>query len=248
MRSCYQSWLMMLAACLVAGWLGCKPSVTADDPEHSGGKRVTGGAEPAAPKDRPTPNNGATTHAAQPEEPPPTISPFPPPTIPPVELGDTLGATCLVKVGHAMPDAQLQNLNGTTHALHELYGKKLTVVFFWSGQSSSALQELADLGMDVAEPYAQQGVKVVAVNVRDTENDVRQSVDSAEATIPVLLDPAGSFFSKVATEKVPRTYLLQTVADAEGNPQGKILWFDVEYSRSTRRDLKQAIQVALGEI
>ena len=30
--------------------------------------------------------------------------------------------------------------------------------------------------------------------------------------------------------------------------QGKILWFDVEYSRSTREDLVQGIRVALGEL
>ncbi len=235
MRNNCQSWIMLLAVSLMVGWLGCKQAKTADDSEHSGGKGVADGAQAA---DRPTPGRKPT----QPQKPPP------PPTIPPVELGDTLRATCLVEVGHTMPDAQLRDLNGTVHALRRLYGEKLTVVFFWSGQGPSAIQELADLGTDIAEPYAEKGVRVVAVNVRDTDEDVRKSIDLAGATIPVLLDPAGSFFSKVATEKVPRTYLLQTTQDAEGNLQGKILWFDVEYSRSTRRNLKQAIQVARGGI
>ena len=237
-----QSWIVPLAACLVAGWLGCKDGVAVNDSKGPGGERATGGAKPPAPKDHPTPANASTTGSTQPQKPPPPL------TIPPVELGDTLLATCLVGVGQMMPDAKLKDLNGNTYDLRRLYGEKLTVVFFWSGHSPSTLQGLTDLGMDVAKPYAQKGVRVVAVNVRDTENDVRQSIDFAKATVPVLLDPAGAFFSKVATEKVPRTYLLQNTQDAQRNLKGKILWFDVEYSRSTRRNLKQAIQVALGEI
>jgi hypothetical protein len=53
------------------------------------------------------------------------------------------------------------------------------------------------------------------------------------------MDPKNEYFAKVAREKVLRTYLL----DADG----KILWFDVEYSRSTHRDLLQGIDVALGK-
>ncbi len=37
---------------------------------------------------------------------------------------------------------------------------------------------------------------------------------------------------------MPRTYLVDS--------QGKILWFDMEYSRSTRRDLRDAIRVVLN--
>jgi hypothetical protein len=36
---------------------------------------------------------------------------------------------------------------------------------------------------------------------------------------------------------LPRTYLLDS--------SGKILWFDLEYSRSTRRELNQAIRYVL---
>jgi hypothetical protein len=39
---------------------------------------------------------------------------------------------------------------------------------------------------------------------------------------------------------MPRTYLL--------DPTGKILWFDVEYSRSTRRDLSEALDAMVGPV
>jgi len=53
-----------------------------------------------------------------------------------------------------------------------------------------------------------------------------------------LLDADGSAMAKVGLEKLPRTYLLDA--------QGKILWFDIEYSRSTRRELLEAVRFVLG--
>ncbi|MFH1924704.1 MAG: hypothetical protein ABIP48_33040, partial [Planctomycetota bacterium] len=68
---------------------------------------------------------------------------------------------------------------------------------------------------------------------------VRKSVEEAGAGFTNLLDPDGALFARVATEKLPRVYLL----DADG----KVLWFDLEFSRTTRDNLVQALQVALGE-
>jgi len=61
----------------------------------------------------------------------------------------------------------------------------------------------------------------------------------ATTVLPIFLDPGGTYFAQVATEKPPRLYLL--------DGQGKILWFDLEYSETTRQQLGQAIQVVLGE-
>jgi hypothetical protein len=53
----------------------------------------------------------------------------------------------------------------------------------------------------------------------------------------VLSDKDGAAHKQVATSKLPRSYLL--------DPSGKILWFDLEYSPTTRRDLAQAIRFTL---
>jgi hypothetical protein len=68
---------------------------------------------------------------------------------------------------------------------------------------------------------------------------VKQVVQQAGAGFPILLDADGAYFARVATDKAPRTYLIDA--------QGQILWFDVEYSRGTRRDLLAAIEVALSK-
>ena len=50
-----------------------------------------------------------------------------------------------------------------------------------------------------------------------------------------LIDADATYFKSVATEKLPRTYLL--------DQEGKILWFDIEYSQSTYRELLKTLDV-----
>jgi len=114
------------------------------------------------------------------------------------------------------------------------------VVVFWNSSNIYSVEEIRDLGKGIAQDYAEKGLRVVAVNEGDNPRINMEKFKSTGATFQNLLDLDGLYFAKIATEELPRTYLL----DADG----KILWFDTEYSRSTRRDLLQAIQVALGEI
>jgi hypothetical protein len=104
----------------------------------------------------------------------------------------------------------------------------------------AARAALEDLQKDLFEPYRAKGVQVVGINEGDPAEAVSQLFGEAKLTFPNLLDPDGAFFNQVAKEKLPRPYLL----DADG----RILWFDLEFSRTSRGKLMQAIQVALGEI
>jgi hypothetical protein len=136
-------------------------------------------------------------------------------------------ATCLVKAGDRMPDASLPDLQGKDQPLKQLYGKRLTFVCLWTAgdtqKSKSKAQETLDsLAMDLAEPFAKQGVAVIAIDEGDKSETVSQMTDLAAAKFPSLLDPDGRYFALVATKLLPRIYLL----DADG----KVLWFDREYS------------------
>lgn len=214
-----------LAVCVVVACAGCPRG---DGPEQKPGK-TDGKAPPAT---------GAAKSGVS--EPPKKVEPPPPPTIPKVTMAEGDLATCLVRVGDAMPDAELPDLAGKKVSLRSLAGKKLTVVVFWTGKNMYALQQLQDLEVDVAKPYADKGVALIGIDEGEDAKAAKDNLETAGATFPNLLDPEGAFLAKVAKGRLPRTYLL----DAEG----KILWFDIEYSRSTRRDLQQAIKVALGEL
>ena len=222
-------WMILVAALVVGLCAGC--------PQGD-----TGGPQPGdmqvAPAQPPAEANLSPGETTPVEEPPP------PPTIPEVHLTEADQKTCLIGVDDAMPDAELVDLEGQKQALAGLRGEKLTLVFFWTRGSSEfsamgAQMALEDLEKDVHEPYADKGVEVVAVNEGDTPETVKETMDEAGITFAGLLDPDGALFAQVAKERLPRPYLL----DAEG----KILWFDLEYSEATRDNLMQAIQVALAE-
>ena len=162
-------------------------------------------------------------------------------------MSDAIRATCLVNVGDAMPEAELPDLAGNLHGLGSLYGPKLTVLCFWTVGTTHkarlmATEALQDLMSDVAEPFGKKGVAVIGIDVGDPADEVKQHVAEAGATFPNLLDAKGELFAKIAKDRkmMPRTYLLDA--------GGRILWYDVEHSRAMRRDLVQAIRVALGEL
>jgi peroxiredoxin len=139
-----------------------------------------------------------------------------------------------------MPAFELQELGGNERKrLTDLAGEKATLLVFWKADRRMAREQLADLRYDVIEPFAERGVAVVGIAVEQSAADAEKTLQRAGAKFPHLLDPDGEAFAQVGNEKLPRTYLL--------DPGGKILWFDIEYSHATRRELNQALQALASE-
>lgn len=162
-----------------------------------------------------------------------------PPAVPPVLLSKREQELCRVQVGGTMPEIRLEQLAGGQADLASLRGKGATVVMFWSSDRRAARQELADLGPDVLKPFGDRGVAIVGIVVRDTAEKAQAALQEAGAEFPNLLDSEGTAFAQVGTARLPRTYVL--------DKQGKILWFDIEYSLATRRELRQTLLAVLGE-
>jgi len=239
MRNRTGAGLLVLAALWAAATVGCqkesgverakrpKPRVTVITPKDN-----VPDVEPNGPK-------GLAGGPVKPPEPPP------PAKMPEVVMPAELLATCLVKVGDTMPDGELPDLKGKQHKLGALGGEKLTVELFWTSENLYATKALEDLQPDVAEPYARKGVLVIGINVGETPEAARKAVQDASVKYANLVDADGSYFAKVADaakvakEKLLRIYLL----DAEG----KVLWFDTEYSDSTHRQLVTGIKAVLGK-
>lgn len=225
----YHILVVLAAVGLLSLTIGC-PS---QPPEPAAGPDAVSNAAPH--------DDGTETPAESAEKPAPEpVAEEPPPlTMPDVSMTEELAATCLVAVGDRLPPAELPGLDGQVHSLQSLFGRELTLVFFWKADDIYATAELLDLSDDVAGPYADKGVRVIGINVADTPETASAAAVEAGATFPILLDPQGQYFAKVASAKIPRTYLLDTT--------GQILWFDMEYSSYTRETIQRAIDVALAE-
>ncbi|MEX2170529.1 MAG: TlpA disulfide reductase family protein [Pirellulales bacterium] len=161
------------------------------------------------------------------------------PRIPTVVLSKQHAAHCVVKLGAAFPALELTSVTGAAQSLPELYGKPVSVVFFWHGNGWMTRAALRDLGPDIAEPYRKQGVEVVTIAVNQPADITQSTLDQSESKLTTLLDPEGQAFAQIGSEKLPRVYVLDVA--------GKIVWFDLEYSHSTRRELKQAVEVLVGQ-
>jgi peroxiredoxin len=161
-----------------------------------------------------------------------------PPRIAPVLLSKQEDRLCKVRVGDQMPAISLPLLMGGEKKLGELFGRKATVVVFWKSDRRMTQQQLADVSPDITQPYGKE-VSVVGIAVKESNASAEAALKKAGADFPNMLDADGAAFAQVGSETLPRTYLL--------DPQGKILWFDIEYSLATRRELKDALRVVAGE-
>jgi peroxiredoxin len=161
----------------------------------------------------------------------------PAPTIPKVILSDAHAKLCRVKVGDTFPDLRLPAAAGHEQQLARLRGEKLSVIAFWTSTKPTTVEELADLAIDVDKRFAKQGVGVVAINLGDDPKAVAALIKQSGARFPILFDHDGAALKQLGEGKTARTYLIDA--------GGKILWFDLEYSCTTRRDLQQAIRAAL---
>jgi peroxiredoxin len=158
--------------------------------------------------------------------------------MPKVILTEQHAATCRLGVGDTFPDFELADLEGRKQKFSQLLGDKLTLAVFWNGLEPIALEELADLARYYQPRFGDLGLAIVAINTGDDAQLAGELAQQAGAQFAVLSDADGAAFHHVATEKVPRTYLL--------DPSGTILWFDLEYSATTRRDMVEAIRYSLA--
>jgi peroxiredoxin len=162
-----------------------------------------------------------------------------PAVIPVVKLSKGHEALSRVNVGDTMPTIELEQLGGGRRRIADLAGRTATVVLFWKPGRRMTDQLLHDVGPDVIEPFGGAGVAVVGVAVGEAGASAQAALERAGASFPNLLDSDGSAFTQVGSEKLPRAYLL--------DPQGKILWFDIEYSLATRRELHQALRAVTAD-
>jgi len=155
--------------------------------------------------------------------------------IPRVLLSASHAKLCLSGVGDAFPALNLPLLGGERTELATLRGKQATVVLFWHPDRWMARTALIDMQRDIANQFSAEQVAVVGIAVRQPMGAVQAALNTAKATFPQLIDTDGQAFATIGTEALPRLYVLDV--------DGKIVWFDIEYSEGTRRELWQTLGV-----
>jgi peroxiredoxin len=156
-------------------------------------------------------------------------------SIPPVTLSTLHAKWCVSQVGDSFPAIELPRVGGNQTKLSDLYGKQATVVLFWQDDRWMSHMALEDLAREVAPAHDPQDVAVVGIAVSESLGFAQKLLRQTKADFPQLLDSHGSALAEVGSVALPRLYVLE--------PAGKIVWFDIEYSEGTRRELLLTLSV-----
>ncbi|HMO86919.1 MAG TPA: hypothetical protein PKC18_18585, partial [Lacipirellulaceae bacterium] len=148
-------------------------------------------------------------------------------SVPRVMLSAAHRALCRVGVGDALPTIELPQASGGSASIDSLAGSKATVVLFWTSDPWMSRTALADVQRDVVDRLAGDAVRAVGVAVGDVGDA------PVEVRFPQLIDADGSAFAQVGEQALPRIYVL--------DGQRRIAWFDIEYSESSRRELRATL-------
>nr|WP_261360656.1 redoxin family protein [Aeoliella straminimaris] len=146
-----------------------------------------------------------------------------------------------VGVGQEFPQLTLPQADqegGQPKPLSDQFGTAATVVAVWHSDGAMAKSMLRDLSYDIAKRYqAKPGEKpqvaTLAIATGTPAAEAIAESTGAKYTGPVLIDESGEAFDKLGTDRLPRIYVL--------NSKGQVVWLDIEYSLSTRREMKQAV-------
>lgn len=180
------------------------------------------------------------------EEPAESKTPQPPE----VFLSAQHAALCKVQVGDPLPEFALPSASQPTDdpiPLADRLGSKATVVAMWRGDGAMAKSMLRDLAEDIVAKYPkpdakdkkQLDVETMAVAVGAEAGEAAELAQQLGYKGTVLVDKASELYDQVATARLPRVYVL--------NEAGEIVWMDIEYSLSTRRELKRSIAALAGK-
>lgn len=112
-----------------------------------------------------------------------------------------------------VPDFELKNLQGETVKLSDYKGK---VVFlnFWAEWCKYCVQEMPDLNRANEKLKKEGNAIILAVDVREDPQKVKEFIEERNLTLPVLLDETGKVAAMYGIQSFPTTYII--------NPDGTL--------------------------
>jgi cytochrome c-type biogenesis protein len=121
-----------------------------------------------------------------------------------------------------MFDFSAELLDGTTIRLSDLKGKALFLNFWatWCGPCKMEMPSMETL----YHRFKDRGFEILAVNVRESQKDVADFMDTMDLSFPAALDPRGDIAAVYGIDAFPTTYLIDRNGGIVARLVGAINW------------------------
>jgi len=119
-------------------------------------------------------------------------------------------------------DFTLPNLDGGTTSLSANKGK-VVILNFWATWCPPCRAEMPSMET-LYRLYKDQGLEILAVDLREDEKTVRQFINSSGHTFPVLLDLNGVTANMYGIEAIPTSFILDREGLIIARITGSIQW------------------------
>jgi peroxiredoxin len=120
------------------------------------------------------------------------------------------------------PDFSLTDLDGVTVQLTEqTVQNQIVLVNFWATWCAPCRLELPQFET-LYEKHREEGLQILAVNVGETEDEVREYLAEHPVSFPVLFDPNNVVATRYRVDAFPTTVIL----DAQGQVQDVVEGLD----------------------
>ena len=117
----------------------------------------------------------------------------------------------VLQVGDPAPDFKLTDLNGEEHQLSDYKGQGV-FVNFWGTWCKPCEKEFPLMERQY-QVYKDQGVQILAVNIAQSDFEVKQYAEQRDLTFPIVIDKNKSVMEAYNVIPLPTTLLV----NAEGN-------------------------------
>jgi len=119
-------------------------------------------------------------------------------------------------------DFSLTVLSGGSARLSDYKGK-VVILNFWATWCPPCVAEMPSME-NLYKQYKDKGVEILAVDLRENVNTVRQFINNNGYTFPVLLDRDGRVGGLYGVEAIPTTYIIDREGKIAGRIVGSIYW------------------------
>lgn len=134
---------------------------------------------------------------------------------PAAELLDTTGDA-------TAPPLDLVDLHGRQHSLDDYAGKVL-LVNFWASWCTPCITEMPGM-QRLSETLEDQPFEILAINVSESENRVREFIKRMNLNMTILLDHNGNTFEAWQGKVLPASFLLDRTGRIRYQIIGPLEW------------------------